>query len=63
MNLSTRAEVLSKTDQGKDDRGNLDVNTAPPRPCSDEQAPPQCLAGLHVPDERDLETFVGGTGI
>jgi hypothetical protein len=63
MNPSTRAEVLSETDRGKDQRGYPLVDSVPQELCSNERTPPRNLSGRFVPDERALETFADGAGI
>ena len=63
MNPSTRSEVLSETDQGKEHCGNPIVDTVQQELCSNEQTPPWDPLGPYVPDEGAFETFVGGAGI
>jgi hypothetical protein len=62
MNPSTRSDVLSETDQGKEPCGNLRGDTLL-REHRPNGPPPQNPPGPCVPDERALETFVGGAGI
>jgi hypothetical protein len=63
MDQSTRAEVLSGTDQGQDHCGYPRVDNAPQKLCSNERTPPLNPSGRSVPDERDFETFADGAGI
>ena len=63
MNPSTRAEVLSETDRGKDQRGYPLVDSVPQELCSNVQTPPWNPPGPNVPDEGAFESLVGGAGI
>jgi hypothetical protein len=62
MNQSTRAKVLSETDQGKDHRGHPLIDYAPQELPSNER-PPLNQSERCVPDERAMETFADGAGI
>jgi hypothetical protein len=61
MNPSTRSEVLSEPDQGKEHRGNPRVDTVLQEIFPNEQTPSRNPAGPSR--ERAFETFAGGAGI
>jgi hypothetical protein len=63
MNPSARPDGFRETDQVKEHCGNPSVDNMLQELCSNEQPPPRNPVGPYVPDERALETFVGGAGI